>query len=413
MITTSLKIGKLFDIIAAYEKLHFLPEIEQFLATPINIQDQHGNWVPVCGAVTKKDQGVKLTFNNGDIIKCANNHKIIKDGVSSQVFAKDLHVHDSVTKADGTTIYVKSMESINDEIFYDLCVDTVDHLYQTSNGIVHHNTELARLLAHELGYALVRLDMSEFQEKHSLARLIGSPPGYVGYSDGSAGSGVLINALEQSPQCVLLIDEVEKAHPEVINIFLQAMDHGVITSSNQKNVSLKNVLLVFTSNLGAAAMEKPPLGFTRTHREGEDTAAIQQFFAPEFRNRLDAVISFDKLEKPVMSQILDKFLDQLNVLCKPKNITVVVDPDAREWLLTHGFDTQMGARPLNRCIDTHIKRAMSKEMLFGKLMQGGRVLVTVDTVLNKLKLDFLALNTHTPITNSVLQDALWDMEVGR
>ena len=271
-------------------------------------------------------------------------------------------------------------------------------------------TELAKLLAHYLNYEFVRFDMSEFQERHSLARLIGSPPGYVGYSDGNAGSGALINALEQSPQCVLLIDEVEKANPEVINVFLQAMDNGMITSSNQKTVSLKNVILVFTSNLGAAEMEKPALGFARDTREGEDTSAIRQFFAPEFRNRLDAVIAFNKLQKSVMVQILDKFLHQLNDLCKPKNITVVVDPDAREWLLEHGFDAQMGARPLNRCIDTHIKRPMSKEILFGKLTQGGRVLVTLDSSTKKLKLDFLGLNNTTSGFN-VLQDTLLDVEM--
>jgi ATP-dependent Clp protease ATP-binding subunit ClpA len=272
-------------------------------------------------------------------------------------------------------------------------------------------TELAKLLAQNLNYAFVRFDMSEFQEKHSLARLIGSPPGYVGYSDGSAGSGALINALEQTPQCVLLIDEVEKAHPEVLNIFLQAMDNGSITSSNQKTTSLKNVILVFTSNLGAVEMEKPALGFGRESRQGEDQAAIRQFFAPEFRNRLDAIIPFNKLQKPVMVQILDKFLDQLNLLCKPKNITVVVDPDARDWLLTNGFDPQMGARPLNRCIDVNIKRPMSKEILFGKLTGGGRVLVSVDPMLKKLKLDMLSLAcTNTNI--NLLQDALLDVEMG-
>jgi len=411
MVKTTLKIGKLFEILSAYEKIHFVPNQEQFLNSDIRIQDQKGEWVPIIGGITKQDTGVTLSFDNGDSLQCANNHKIIKDGVSEEVLAKDLSINDTIIKANGESIVLKNVEPIYDEIFYDLSVDTPHHLYQTSNGIVHHNTELAKLLAHYLNYDFVRFDMSEFQERHSLARLIGSPPGYVGYSDGNAGSGALINALEQSPQCVLLIDEVEKANPEVINVFLQAMDNGMITSSNQKTVSLKNVILVFTSNLGAAEMEKPALGFARDTREGEYTSAIRQFFAPEFRNRLDAVIAFNKLQKSVMVQILDKFLHQLNDLCQPKNITVVVDPDAREWLLKHGFDAQMGARPLNRCIDTHIKRPMSKEILFGKLTQGGRVLVTLDSSTKKLKLDFLGLNNTTSGFN-VLQDTLLDVEMG-
>lgn len=272
-------------------------------------------------------------------------------------------------------------------------------------------TELAKLLAQNLNYAFVRFDMSEFQEKHALSRLIGSPPGYVGYGDGNAGSGALINALEQTPQCVLLIDEVEKANSEVLNIFLQAMDNGQITSANQKSVSLKNVILIYTSNLGAAGMERAPLGFGREDRKGEDEVAIRQFFAPEFRNRLDAVIHFNKLQKSTMHQILDKFLDQLNALCKQKQVTVVVDPDAKEWLIDHGFDPQMGARPLGRCIDNHIKKSMSKEMLFGKLKHGGTVLVSVDVDSKNIKLDFLSKAVPTNTAFDLMQDHMLDVEI--
>lgn len=254
-------------------------------------------------------------------------------------------------------------------------------------------TNLAQLLAENLQYAFVRLDMSEFQEKHSISRLIGSPPGYVGYSDGNAGSGALINALESTPQCVLLIDEVEKAHPDVVNIFLQGMDNGVITSSNQKSISLRNVVLIFTSNLGAAAMEKASIGFGREERTGEDTEAVNQFFAPEFRNRLDAIVPFGKLSPEVISQVLDKFLGNLNDLCRDKKVTVVVDPDAREWLISKGFDPKMGARPLGRVIDRNIKRPMAKEMLFGKLQTGGTVLVSVSKEdSTQLHLEFLSRN---------------------
>lgn len=251
-------------------------------------------------------------------------------------------------------------------------------------------TELARLLSQALDYHFVRFDMSEFQEKHSVSRLIGSPPGYVGYSDGQAGSGALINALEQHPQCVLLIDEVEKAHPDVSNLFLQAMDAGVLTSANQKTVNLNNVLLLFTSNLGAAVLERNPLGFGRDQPDTQDLTAVKQFFAPEFRNRLDGIVQFNPLHTDVMLEIVNKFLGNLDALCVPRNIHVVVDPAAKQWLVDQGFDAHLGARPLARCIDTHIKKPMSREILFGKLQHGGRVLVTVDAH-NQLKLDFLAV----------------------
>ena len=248
-------------------------------------------------------------------------------------------------------------------------------------------TEIARLLAGQLGYSFLRFDMSEFQERHSVSRFIGSPPGYVGYSDGNAGSGALINALEASPSCVLLIDEVEKAHPDVLNIFLQAMDRGEITSQTQKTVSMRNVILIFTSNLGAAQMEKASIGFGREADTTADTAAVKQFFAPEFRNRLDAVIPFGALGRDTMRSVVTKFVDHLNQLARVKNVTVTVDPQAQEWLAIQGYDPLMGARPLSRVIDQHIKRPMSREILFGNMVKGGGVLVTVDA--DQLKLEFL------------------------
>jgi ATP-dependent Clp protease ATP-binding subunit ClpA len=304
--------------------------------------------------------------------------KNLKDHISNQLFGQDLAVTEVV---ESVWMSQSGLRSSNKTVG--------SFLFTGPSGT--GKTELAKLLAQALDCAFVRFDMSEFQEKHSVSRLIGSPPGYVGYGDGSAGSGALINQLEQNPQCVLLIDEVEKAHSDVSNIFLQAMDAGVITSANQKTASLSNVILIFTSNLGAADMERSPLGFGRENRQGDDTAAVKQFFSPEFRNRLDAVISFGKLTKPVMNSILNKFVDELNQLCVAKNVTVVIDPAARDWLINNGFDSQMGARPLNRCIDAHIKKPMSQEILFGRLQHGGRVLVTVDAESNQLKLDFLGL----------------------
>lgn len=249
-------------------------------------------------------------------------------------------------------------------------------------------TSFAQLLAQNLGYSFQRFDMSEFQEPHSVSRFIGSPPGYVGYNDGAAGGGALINAIESTPSCILLIDEVEKAHPDVLNIFLQAMDRGEITSQNQKTVSLRNVFLIFTSNLGASAMEKHSLGFGSPVREGEDTAAVKRFFSPEFRNRLDAIIPFAPLSKSVMRGIVDKFIDELNKLSFSKNVTVLPDEDAKNWLAEKGYDPSLGARPLGRVIDADIKKPMSREILFGSLTKGGKVVVSVNSETKKLVLNF-------------------------
>ena len=271
-------------------------------------------------------------------------------------------------------------------------------------------TELAKLLAESLNYAFVRFDMSEFQEKHSLSRLIGSPPGYVGYADGAAGSGALINALESAPQCVLLIDEVEKAHPDVSQLFLQVMDAGVLTSANQKVIHMNHVILIFTSNLGVQDLQKNPLGFgnqKQTVEDTESTSAVKQFFAPEFRNRLDAVINFRALQADHMRLILDKCVDQLNVMCAIKQVTVTLDPNAKTWLVEKGFDPVMGARPLQRCVDEHIKKPLSKEILFGKLQTGGRVLVSVDAD-DKLKLDFLQTTCGATTWDMDLQDLNWE-----
>lgn len=271
-------------------------------------------------------------------------------------------------------------------------------------------TATAKLLAEVLNYSFVRLDMSEFQEKHSLSRLIGSPPGYVGYSDGAAGSGALINALEAAPQCVLLIDEVEKAHPDVSQLFLQVMDAGVLTSANQKIIHMNHVILIFTSNLGAQDLEKNPFGFTtpnNTVTDTEHTPAVKQFFAPEFRNRLDAVINFRALDTSHMHLILDKCVQDLNHMCVAKQVHVTLDPKAKTWLVNKGFDPVMGARPLQRCVDEHIKKPLSKEILFGKLQTGGRVLVSVDAD-DKLKLDFLQTTCANPTWDMDLQDLNWE-----
>ena len=247
-------------------------------------------------------------------------------------------------------------------------------------------TEAAKQLALNLGVKLVRFDMSEFQEKHSVAKFIGAPPGYVGFED---NAGQLITNLQENPNCVLLLDEVEKAHPDVLTVLLQIMDNGFITGSNGKKADARQATIIMTSNLGAADAEKNSVGFGSLERDGDPKDAVNKFFAPEFRNRLDGVIKFGKLDHSTMIKIIKKFMDDLNSLVKEKNIHVKPNATAVEYLIKKGFDSKMGARPLQRTIDEMIKRPLSKEILFGRLTNGGVVEISVENdalILNILEI---------------------------
>jgi ATP-dependent Clp protease ATP-binding subunit ClpA len=236
-------------------------------------------------------------------------------------------------------------------------------------------TETAKQLANKMGLPIIRFDMSEYQEKHSVAKLIGAPPGYVGFDD---NAGQLITKLQETPNCILLLDEIEKAHQDVTNILLQYMDNGFVTGSNGKKADGRNTILVMTSNLGAADNEKNVIGFGNMERSGEDDKAVKKFFAPEFRNRLDAVIKFTKLSKEVVCQIVDKFVGELNTQLKDKNIEIKLTTEARDWLAEKGYDSKMGARPLARIIDNQIKSPLSRRVLFGDLKEGGYVHVGIE-----------------------------------
>jgi len=297
----------------------------------------------------------------------------------------------STTKIDDTDMLRNLDSSLKSVVFgQDEAVDKlVDSVFVGRSGLRDGNktqgaflftgptgvgkTEIAKQLAASLGIEFIRFDMSEFSEKHTVSKFIGSPPSYVGYGDGQAGSGVLINTLEKTPHCVILCDEIEKAHPEIVNIFLQVMDNGTINSASGKMASARNAYLIFTSNLGAAEMERPAIGFGNTEKTDEDKEAVKRWFAPEFRNRLDAIMNFNKLTKENMSKILDKFISKLNALTTAKNVSVVFDQPAKDWLIDKGFDRTMGARPLDRVIQEYVKKPLSKEMLFGKLQSGGAV----------------------------------------
>ncbi len=245
------------------------------------------------------------------------------------------------------------------------------YLFSGPTGV--GKTEVARQLALSMGIELTRFDMSEYMERHSVSRLIGAPPGYVGFDQG----GLLTDAIDQNPHGVLLLDEIEKAHPDLFNILLQVMDHGKLTDHNGKTVDFRNVILIMTTNAGAAELAKPAIGFGRGLREGDDEEAINRMFTPEFRNRLDAVIAFRSLTPDIMSHIVDKFVIELEAQLADRNVTIELSPEAREWLATKGYDPQFGARPLARVIQEHIKKPLAEELLFGKLAKGGLVRVAI------------------------------------
>jgi ATP-dependent Clp protease ATP-binding subunit ClpA len=261
-----------------------------------------------------------------------------------------------------------------------------NYLFSGPTGV--GKTEVARQLASTLGIELIRLDMSEYMERHSVSRLIGAPPGYVGFDQG----GMLTDAIDQHPHAVLLLDEIEKAHPDLFNILLQVMDHGKLTDHNGKIVDFRNVILIMTTNAGASDMAKEAIGFAREGREGEDEDAIKRMFTPEFRNRLDAVIAFAGLTPEIVGRVVEKFVMQLEAQLADRNVTIELSSAAKEWLAERGYERLYGARPLARVIQEHIKKPLAEELLFGKLTKGGAVKVTM----KDRKLDFEFIEAAVP-----------------
>ncbi len=247
------------------------------------------------------------------------------------------------------------------------------YLFSGPTGV--GKTEAAKQLAASLGVELIRFDMSEYMERHTISRLIGAPPGYVGFDQG----GLLTDAIDQHPHSVLLLDEIEKAHPDLYNILLQVMDHGKLTDHNGKAIDFRNVILIMTTNAGAADMAREAVGFTRQKREGDDLDAINKLFTPEFRNRLDAIVAFGRLPEEVIAKVVDKFILQLEAQLADRNVTVELTDESRKWLVEHGYDEAMGARPMARVIQAKIKTPLADEVLFGKLKNGGAVRVVVVT----------------------------------
>jgi ATP-dependent Clp protease ATP-binding subunit ClpA len=261
------------------------------------------------------------------------------------------------------------------------------YLFSGPTGV--GKTEVAKQLSTALGVEMIRFDMSEYMERHTVSRLIGAPPGYVGFDQG----GLLTDGVDQHPHCVLLLDEVEKAHPDLFNVLLQIMDHGKLTDHNGKQVDFRNVILIMTTNAGAADLARQAYGFTRIKREGDDVEAINRLFAPEFRNRLDAIITFAHLTPEIIAKVVEKFVLQLEAQLGDRDVTIELSEEATKWLINHGYDEQMGARPMARLIQENIKKALADEVLFGKLKTGGHVRVIAakdeETGAEKLAFEYL------------------------
>ena len=246
-------------------------------------------------------------------------------------------------------------------------------------------TEVTRQLANILGVELHRFDMSEYMERHSVSRLIGAPPGYVGYDEG----GLLTDAVMQHPHCVVLLDEIEKAHPDLFNVLLQVMDNGTLTDANGRKVDFRNVILVMTTNAGASDAAKNSIGFGRGRKDDEQEEALKRLFTPEFRNRLDSVITFGGLTPEIIERVVEKFVLQLEIQLADRNVTIELAAGARDWLAKRGFDAEFGARPLARVISEHVKKPMAEELLFGKLAKGGTVKIGHDKKKDELTFKYV------------------------
>ena len=310
----------------------------------------------------------------------SSNLSLLQENLVAEVYGQDLALTEVVDKIMVAQAGLKSENKpIGSFVF----------MGPTGTG----KTETAKSLAKNLGVKLLRFDMSEYQEKHSISKLIGSPPGYVGFEE---NAGQLITSIQESPNAVLLLDEIEKAHPDVMTVLLQVMDNGFITGSNGKQADCRNLILILTTNAGAQSAEKNAIGFGGQDKEYSD-ADLKKFLTPEFRNRLDGIITFKKLSKETMVKIVGKFIDELRSQVKEKGIKIKINKESTEWLLTKGFDSKMGARPLQRVIDKEIKRNLAKMMLFGPLKNGGSASITVDSVNDQLVILAIPKEVKVPL----------------
>lgn len=387
----------LFGLRSHYEKFHggVITDDAIEAAVELSVRYQTDKKLP--------DKAIDLIDMSCARLKIKESNFVVSKDIIVETLSKATKIPVDTLQAKSASSTVIDIESTIKEKLYgqNSAVDAVlDKIYVAKAGMKAHNrpvgnflflgptgtgkTELAKLLAENLGMKLLKFDMSEYQEKHSLAKLIGAPPGYVGYDDSNLGGGLLIKEIEKNPYAIILLDEIEKAHPDISNLLLQIMDEGVITSSNGKKADCRNAILILTSNLGAADAEKNNIGFGRSlEKDSSDDRAIKDFFKPEFRNRLDAVIKFVKLDEISMKKIVVKFINELNLILSDRQIKVRCTEQAVDHLVKVGFDSKMGARPLNRKIDELIKVPLSKKILFESLEPGS--LISVDYLEDQIK----------------------------
>ena len=372
-----------------YESFHEIEYTEEALDMSVELAERymHGKYNPdrVIDVIDIAGARAKLHKHEGKV-----DVKQIEEAIS-----KITRIPMDMIDAKENTNYINLEGNIKTKLFgQDGAVSTlVESILVSKSGMRERNkpigsflfvgptgtgkTELCRQLADNLSVKLRKYDMSEYMEQHSVSKLIGAPPGYVGHAEGGMGSGQLINDVEETPNCIVLLDEVEKAHPSVMNLLLQVMDDGKLTGSNGKVADFSNVILIMTSNLGSAQKSKMAIGFA-TDNDDASVQAIKKFFSPEFRNRLDATVEFVSLEKQHIDMIVDKTIGEINDMLKEKNVNILLSSTAKVWLRERGYIPSMGARPLQRVVNDNIKKPLSKEILFGKLIDGGTVTVDIN-----------------------------------
>jgi len=372
-----------------YESFHEVEYTEEALDLSVELAERymHGKYNP--------DRVIDVIDIAGARAKLHKHEGKVDVAQIQEAISKISRIPLDMIDAKENTNYITLEDNIKTKLFgQDGAVSTlVESILVSKSGMRERNkpigsflfvgptgtgkTELCRQLADNLSVKLRKYDMSEYMEQHSVSKLIGAPPGYVGHAEGGMGSGQLINDVEETPNCIVLLDEVEKAHPSVMNLLLQVMDDGKLTGSNGKVADFSNVILIMTSNLGSAQKSKMAIGFA-TDNDDASTQAVKKFFSPEFRNRLDASVEFVSLEKQHIDMIVDKTIGEINTMLSEKNITIVLSDTAKVWLRERGYIPSMGARPLQRVVNDNIKKPLSKEILFGKLTEGGTVTVDIN-----------------------------------
>ena len=381
-------------IIPNFEKFHKVKYSDEVISEAVRLSAKfiHGRKLP--------DKSIDIIDEIGAQFNLNNNKKDIKVKDVEDTVAQIAKIPSKNISSDDTKVLVNLKRNLKLSIFgQDKAIDELSRVVKLSrSGLRDDNktigsylfvgptgvgkTEIAKVLSSVLNIDLLRFDMSEYMERHSISRLIGSPPGYVGFDQG----GALTEAVNKSPNSVVLLDEIEKAHPDVFNILLQIMDYGKLTDHNSRTVDFRNTILIMTSNVGAEALEKNSVGFTNSNIDRDNETQINRMFAPEFRNRLDSIIQFDFLSKKVMKSIVDKAINILDGQLAEKNISISLSNSAKDYLIEEGYDRKFGARPLERLIQKKIKEPLADEIIFGKLKKGGKVIVEFNKEQLKIKL---------------------------